>query len=169
MSPASSRTAKLCSPADCAVSRTCLLLRFKGIRILSSINTVILIGFLLFIFATGATGFILKFGMEGFGYLLSHFFESALFTGAAHQDLWPTKWTMMHFANWFAWAPIMGVFLGRIAYGYTVRAYLLFNVVLPRVKVLELFQLSLHSPAGQLLRARPLACAIHESMFSACC
>lgn len=103
----------------------------KGIRILSSINTVILIGFLLFIFAAGPTGFIIKFGMEGFGYFLSHFFETALFTGAAHQDPWATKWTMMHFANWFAWAPIMGVFLGRIAYGYTVRTYLLFNVILP--------------------------------------
>ena len=105
----------------------------KGIRILSSINTVILIGFLLFIFVAGPTGFIIKFGMEGFGYFLSHFFEAALFTGAAHQDPWPTKWTMMHFAAWFAWAPIMGVFLGRIAYGYTVRTFLLFNVVLPAV------------------------------------
>lgn len=105
----------------------------KGIRILSSINTVILLGFLLFIFVEGPTGFIIKLGMEGFGHFLSRFFESALFTGAAHQDPWPTKWTMMHFAAWFAWAPIMGVFLGRIAYGYTVRAFLLFNVVLPAV------------------------------------
>lgn len=105
----------------------------KGIRVLSSINTVILIGFLLFIFVAGPTGFIIKFGMEGFGYFLSHFFESALFTGAAHQEDWPKQWTMMHFAAWFAWAPIMGAFLGRIAYGYTVRAFLLFNVVLPAV------------------------------------
>ena len=105
----------------------------KGIRILSNINTVILIGFLFIIFVAGPTGFIVKFGIEGFGYFLSHFFESALFTGAAHQDPWPTKWTMMHFAAWFGWAPIMGIFLGRIAYGYTVRAYLVFNVILPAV------------------------------------
>ncbi len=103
----------------------------RGIRILSNINSVMLIALLFIIFVAGPTGFIIKFGMEGFGHFLSGFFENALFTGAAHQDPWATKWTMMHFANWFAWAPIMGLFLGRIAYGYTVRTYLLFNVVLP--------------------------------------
>ena len=105
----------------------------KGIRILSSINTVILMGFLLFLLLAGPTGFIIQFAMEGFGYFLSHFFESALFTGAVHQEAWPRQWTMMFFAAWFAWAPIMGVFLGRIAYGHTVRTFLLFNVVLPAV------------------------------------
>jgi choline-glycine betaine transporter len=105
----------------------------KGIRKLSNINTVMLIGFLVIIIVAGPTGFIIKFGMEGFGHFMSHFFENALFTGAAHQDPWASKWTMMHFANWFAWAPIMGLFLGRIAYGYNVRTFLLFNVVLPAV------------------------------------
>ena len=105
----------------------------KGIRKLSNINTVMLIAFLVIIFVAGPTGFIVKFGMEGFGHFLSNFFENALFTGAAHQDPWASKWTMMFFANWFAWAPIMGLFLGRIAYGYSVRTFLLFNVVLPAV------------------------------------
>jgi hypothetical protein len=39
----------------------------------------------------------------------------------------------MYFSAFFAWAPIMGVFLGRIAYGYTVRAFLFFNVLLPSI------------------------------------
>ncbi len=43
------------------------------------------------------------------------------------------KWTVMHFFNWFAWAPISAVFLGRIAYGYTVRSFMLFNLVLPGI------------------------------------
>jgi len=103
----------------------------KGIRILSYVNTIVLIGFLGLILLFGPTRFIFRFAVEGFGHFLSHFFEKALFTGAAHQDPWPQKWTEMHFANWFAWAPIMGVFLGRIAYGYTVRAFLVFNAILP--------------------------------------
>lgn len=103
----------------------------KGIRLLSNINTIVLIAFLVFILFLGPTRFILSFAVEGLGHFFSNFFEKALFTGAAHQDSWPQKWTEMHFANWFAWAPIMGVFLGRIAYGYTVRTYLIFNVILP--------------------------------------
>ena len=103
----------------------------KGIRIVADINTVFLIGFLAMVLFLGPTRFILSFAVEGFGHFLSHYFEKALFTGAAHQEVWPQKWTQMQFSAWFAWAPIMGVFLGRIAYGYTVRAFLVFNVLLP--------------------------------------
>ncbi len=105
----------------------------KGIRILSHVNTVLLIALLGIIFLLGPTRFILGFSVEGFGHFLAHYFERVLSTGAAHREAWPQQWTQMHFSAWFAWAPVMGVFLGRIAYGYTVRAYLLFNVVLPAV------------------------------------
>ncbi len=105
----------------------------RGIRILSHVNTVLLVALLGIIFLLGPTRFILGFSVEGFGHFLAHYFERVLFTGAAHQETWPQQWTQMQFSAWFAWAPVMGVFLGRIAYGYTVRAYLLFNVVLPAV------------------------------------
>jgi len=103
----------------------------KGIRIVADINTVFLIGFLAMVLILGPTRFVLSFAVEGFGHFLNHYFEKVLFTGAAHQEVWPQKWTQMQFSAWFAWAPIMGVFLGRIAYGYTVRAFLVFNVLLP--------------------------------------
>ena len=69
--------------------------------------------------------------MRGLGNLLSHYFEKVLFTGAAFQDPWPQKWTEMQFSGWFAWAPIMSVFLGRIIYGHSVRTFLIFNILLP--------------------------------------
>jgi len=103
----------------------------KGIRFIANINTFFLIGFLAMILFLGPTRFILNFAVEGFGYFLGHYFEKVLFTGAAHQEPWPHVWTQMYFAAFFAWAPIMGVFLGRIARGYTVRAFLVFNVLLP--------------------------------------
>ncbi len=103
----------------------------RGIRLVANINTAFLVLFLAMIFLLGPTRFILNFATEGLGYFLSHYFEKALYTGAARQDGWPLDWTQMQFSAWFAWAPIMGVFLGRIAYGYTVRTYLLFNVLLP--------------------------------------
>lgn len=105
----------------------------KGIRRIADVNTWFLLGFLALVFFLGPARFILNFAVEGFGYFLSHYFEKALFTGVAHQEAWPRDWTQMQFSAWFAWAPIMGVFLGRIAYGYSVRSFLLFNVLLPAV------------------------------------
>lgn len=103
----------------------------KGIRIIANVNTAFLIGFLALILFLGPTRFILNFAVEGLGQFLGQYFQKVLFTGAAHQERWPHDWTQMLFSAFFAWAPIMGVFLGRIAYGYTVRAFLFFNVLLP--------------------------------------
>lgn len=103
----------------------------RGILAIARVNTAFLAGFLLFIFLFGPTRFILSFAVEGLGNLLSHYFEKVLFTGAAHQDGWPASWTQMQFSGWFAWGPIMSVFLGRIGYGHSVRSFLVFNVLLP--------------------------------------
>ncbi len=103
----------------------------RGIRRMASLNTMFLIGFLVLIVALGPARFILNFAVEGFGYFLSHYFEKVLWTGAVHEDAWPHDWSQMYFSAFFAWAPIMGVFLGRIAVGYSVRAFLVFNLLLP--------------------------------------
>ena len=46
-------------------------------------------------------------------------------------DDWPKSWTTFNWANWMAWAPITALFLGRLAKGYTIRQFMLFNWVLP--------------------------------------
>ena len=38
---------------------------------------------------------------------------------------------MFYWANWYAWAPITALFLGRISRGYTVRQFIIVNLVLP--------------------------------------
>lgn len=103
----------------------------KGIRWIANVNTAFLIGFLALVLFLGPTRFILDIAVEGLGQFLTQYPQKVLNTGAARQDSWPHGWTQMYFSAFFAWAPIMGVFLGRIAYGYTVRAFLFFNVILP--------------------------------------
>jgi choline-glycine betaine transporter len=103
----------------------------KGIRWIANVNTTFLIFFLGLVLVVGPTQFILDFAVEGLGQFLGQYPQKVLNTGAAHQDTWPHSWTQMYFSAFFAWAPIMGVFFGRIASGYTVRAFLFFNVVLP--------------------------------------
>lgn len=103
----------------------------KGIRILSDLNMKVYIIIILFIFVAGPSGFIINLGVESFGHYVTHFFEKSLFTGAASGDQWPQWWTVFYWANWFAWAAITALFLGRIGYGYTVRTFIIVNFAFP--------------------------------------
>ncbi|KOY83843.1 BCCT family transporter [Lysinibacillus macroides] len=105
----------------------------NGIRILSDINTKAYIIIIIFIFITGPIAFIVNLGTESFGFYLTHFFEKSLFTGASGGDAWPKAWTVFYWANWFAWAAITAMFLGRISYGYSVRTFIIVNFVVPSV------------------------------------
>ena len=42
-----------------------------------------------------------------------------------------TWWTMYDWAIWIAYAPLMGIFFAIIAYGRTVRQFLIVNWILP--------------------------------------
>ncbi|SDP32700.1 BCCT family transporter [Desulforhopalus singaporensis] len=103
----------------------------KGIARLSSINTWIMLGTIIFVFVFGPTVLILNFGIESFGYYANNFFKLSLFTGAAANDPWPGWWPVFYWAVWFAWAPITCLFLGRLLKGYTVRTSMIMIIVLP--------------------------------------
>lgn len=113
----------------------------NGIRILSDINVKALMCLALVGFLAGPTVFILNLGLESCGIYLSDFFELNLFNGvvvetepARHDGFkghWSHSWTVFYWAVWISWAPISACFLGRIAYGRTVREFMLINVALP--------------------------------------
>ncbi len=104
---------------------------FNGIKKLSEINTWVFFGLTLFIFIVGPTVFILNVGTEAFGDYMKNFFTKSLFTGAAANDPWGGWWTIFYWCNWLAWAPISGMFLGRISYGQTIRKALVVTFLLP--------------------------------------
>lgn len=106
---------------------------FNGIRRLSEINTVFFIGLFVFVFVVGPSFFVLNLGVEGLADNLATFFPKAMFTGAAADDPWAGWWTMFYWCNWLSWAPISGIFLGRISYGHTIRKALTVQFVLPAV------------------------------------
>lgn len=103
----------------------------KGIARLSTLNVCAMIFVIVAIFVVGPTKYIIGSGMEAAGHYLTNFFKMSLFTGAIADDPWPKWWPIFYFANWFAWAPICAMFLGRISKGYTVREAILVIVVLP--------------------------------------
>ena len=103
----------------------------RGIQNLARINTWLYFAGALFIFVVGPTAFILSLGVESLGVYLSDFFARNLVTGASGNDPWPGWWTVAFFASWFAWAPLSCLFLGKIARGYTVRQFIMVNLLLP--------------------------------------
>lgn len=103
----------------------------RGIAVLSALNARAFFAFMAFIFLFGPTRDILGYGVESSGAYLGQFIEKSLFTGALADDPWPKDWSIFYWANWMAWAPITALFLGRISRGYTVRQFMLINLVAP--------------------------------------
>ncbi|SMD11821.1 BCCT family transporter [Sporomusa malonica] len=104
---------------------------FNGIKRLSEINSIVFFAMAIFVFVLGPTAFMLNLGVESFANHLQTFFAKASFTGAAADDPWAGWWTIFYWCNWLAWAPISGMFLGKISYGHTIRKALTVQFILP--------------------------------------
>ena len=111
----------------------------KGIRILSDINTKLLFCLALVPLIFGPTIFIFTLGAESLlDYVVDFFPRNLTMTQTENGDTsilvpdkWGKGWTVFYWAVWMAWAPITACFLGRIAYGRTVREFMLVNFIFP--------------------------------------
>ncbi|ATW26449.1 BCCT family transporter [Candidatus Formimonas warabiya] len=101
----------------------------NGIKWLCDINGKIFLALPIYILVFGSATFVANFSVQSLGHFLKNFFEMAFYTGGITNDQWPVWWTIFCWANWMAWAPITGVFLGRIGYGYTVREFIGVNLI----------------------------------------
>ncbi len=105
----------------------------KGIKNLSIVNSLFFIGLAVYVLVFGAPIEAAKLSGKGFGEYVSHFFSRSLFTELSPSDPWPKQWTVFYWAVWLAWAPVTAGFLGRIGRGYSVRQFLMVNLVIPAV------------------------------------
>ncbi|MEO1252275.1 MAG: BCCT family transporter [Pseudomonadota bacterium] len=103
----------------------------RGIRFLSDLNVKFFFALAAFLLLTGPTLEILSLGARALGEYIVDFVPASLAFGERAGSPWMRDWTVFYFANWLAWAPITALFLGRIAVGYTVREFLIFNLVAP--------------------------------------
>jgi len=103
----------------------------RGIKFLSDINIKFFIVLAMFVLIAGPTLPILSLGAESLVDYVVTFIPRSLALGARAGHEWTRSWTVFYFANWLAWAPITALFLGRISVGYTVREFLMFNLVGP--------------------------------------
>lgn len=103
----------------------------RGIRILSDINARGLFVLGAVVFAFGPMLYILRLGLEGLVGFGFWFAPVGLYSSLFLQEEWSRMWSVFYWAVWLAWTPVTACFLGQIAYGRTVREFLLVNLLLP--------------------------------------
>ncbi len=101
----------------------------KGIAGLSVLNTWIFFVIIAFVLIAGPTAEMFGLSLRGGSDYFRTFVPRNL--GLDVDTDWHRQWTIFNWANWFAWAPVTALFLGRLAVGYSVRAFILYNLILP--------------------------------------
>lgn len=104
----------------------------NGMRVISNIKTTLLFFFMIFILFMGPTTFILNLSTEALGYFINTFFRnSTLMNTFIEKDTWTSDWTAAYLAGQYIFAPLLGLYLARLARGRTVRQFILVNVLAP--------------------------------------
>lgn len=103
----------------------------KGIRILSDVNVKFFFALSIFIFIFGPSIEIITEGTTALASYAAEFVPRSLLLNASEGRVWENDWIIFYWANWLAWAPVTAMFLGKIARGYTVRAFITINLIIP--------------------------------------
>ncbi|GAA5525693.1 glycine betaine transporter BetL [Microbulbifer aestuariivivens] len=96
-----------------------------GIRILSDINIYLAILVVVVVLLAGPTVFILTMSANSLGLMLDNFTRISFWLDPVRQGGFPDAWTLFYWAWWIAYAPLMGLFFGRISRGRTIRQMVL--------------------------------------------
>ncbi|MBQ9646917.1 MAG: BCCT family transporter [Oscillospiraceae bacterium] len=103
----------------------------KGVRFLSDKNAKLYMGLMVFVILFGPTSFILNNATQALGFHAEHFFTQSTYLSGYDQDMWPTWWTINYWSWMIAYAPLMGIFLAKVARGRTLREFTIYNFLLP--------------------------------------
>lgn len=101
----------------------------RGIARLSLFNIWLFAAIMLFVLVAGPTTHLPSLALSGASDYVASFLPRSL--GLDVETDWHRQWTIFNWANWFAWAPVTALFLGRLAVGYSVRAFIMVNLLLP--------------------------------------
>lgn len=102
-----------------------------GIKWLSSINIVMAVGLLLFVFFAGSSLFLAKGVIETTGVYLEWLVPLAFWNDTFGDTGWQGSWTVFYWAWTITWSPFVGIFIARISKGRTIREFVLGVLGLP--------------------------------------
>lgn len=103
----------------------------RGIRFLADQNTKVFLFLLVFVLVFGPTLFIFNLGTQSTGQFIAQLPERFLWLSPMEGSEWPRWWPIFNWSIWLAYAPITGMFLARLAYGRTIRQFVLVNMLFP--------------------------------------
>lgn len=104
----------------------------NGITKLSNWNTQFFFILLAFVLITGPTAYIGNLFTESLGGYLNDFLYNSLNTSPyVNGSGWPQSWDMYWWVDWMAYAPLLGLFMVRVAYGRTIRQFILVEWLFP--------------------------------------
>lgn len=93
----------------------------KGIQKLSNINVVLAFVFMAIVLFVGPTTDIFKMEVNSLGLYASDFVKMSTYTDPFGSGKFTQEWTVFYWGWWLAFMPMMGMFVGRISRGRTVR------------------------------------------------
>jgi len=116
----------------------------RGIQYLSNINMVLALLLAVIVFVGGPTLFILNVIPNAVGGFINDLPEMASRTSAAGGESlseWMGTWTIFYWAWWVSWCPFVGLFIGRISRGRTIRQFVVGVLLVPSVVSLIWFSI----------------------------
>ena len=106
----------------------------KGIQWLSNINMVLAVVLAVIVFVVGPTLFILNVipnAIGGFIQDLPQMASRTAVAGDASLADWMSSYTIFYWAWWVSWSPFVGLFIGRISRGRTIRQFIVGVLLVP--------------------------------------
>ena len=103
----------------------------QGIRFLSRNNIRLYFILMGFVLICGPTIHILDSTVTAVGDYFSNIVSMSFFQDPMGKSGWPGNWSDFYWAWWLAFAPIVGLFLVRLANGRTLRQFVIVNLVGP--------------------------------------
>lgn len=102
-----------------------------GIRFLSQINLIIAGSLLIFVLVLGPTLFVLNGFIEDIGSYVQNLPRLATWNETYDGGSWQDSWTLFYWGWWIAWSPFVGMFIGRVSYGRTVKEFISCVLLVP--------------------------------------
>lgn len=108
-----------------------------GIKRLSQLNVILGVFLMTFVFIVGPTLFITESLIQNIGKYIAELIPLSFWTESYAADTWAGKatwqhwWTIFYWAWWIAWAPFVGMFIGRISKGRTIKEFVLGVLLVP--------------------------------------
>lgn len=106
----------------------------KGLKKLSSLCMYFFIFLLVYVLVFGNTKFIGKIGAEAVGFLFDHMGTMTTMSNVmTENETWSADWIIQIFCSFLTYAPVVGMFLARMAKGRTVRTFMLVQILVPSI------------------------------------